>query len=159
MGTAEESARQVLTEIWKERVFPVDPVWIARQMGLKVLDAALPSNVSGALVKKADQDPIILLNSADSDNRKRFSCAHEIGHYMNRQSGDVFEYIDLRGPSAAHGSSAEEIFANQFAAGLLMPENEVRRLRALKMLPAILAYRLGVSRGALDNRLKNLRLS
>ena len=158
MRGLDQCLTDVLTEIWEDRGFPVDPVWIARQMGLKVLDAALPSNVSGALVKKADQDPIILLNSADSDNRKRFSCAHEIGHYMNRQSGDVFEYIDLRGPSAAHGSSAEEIFANQFAAGLLMPESEVRRLRALKMLPAILAYRLGVSRGALDNRLKNLRL-
>ena len=154
----DQTARQILSEIWGERGFPVDPVWIARQLSIKVLDADLPENISGALVKEVGKDPVILLNSADSKNRKRFSCAHELGHYMHRQSDDSFEYIDLRGPAAAAGVNPQEISANQFAASLLMPESEVQRLRALKMVPAILAYRLGVSRDAMDYRLKNLRL-
>jgi Zn-dependent peptidase ImmA (M78 family) len=60
-------------------------VRIARGLGIDVLDAQLDVSVSGALVKERDQDPSIVLNWIDHPNRKRFTCAHEIGHFVRRK--------------------------------------------------------------------------
>lgn len=157
---AEQSAAALLQATWGDRDFPVDPAQIAKQLGLEVIDADLPMNVSGALVKKRDQDAIILLNQTDSKNRKRFSCAHELGHYIQRvqQDGESYEYIDLRGDEAATGCNPDEVFANKFAASLLMPEEEVRRLCKEKTPPFLMALHFSVSDDAMRFRLKNLGL-
>jgi len=39
---ATNTAKSVRADIWGTRGFPVDPAWIAHQMGLRVLDADLP---------------------------------------------------------------------------------------------------------------------
>ncbi|MBT0974157.1 ImmA/IrrE family metallo-endopeptidase, partial [Salmonella enterica subsp. enterica serovar 1,4,[5],12:i:-] len=91
----------------------------------------LDDDVSGALLKEPEQDPVIILNRNDSNVRKRFTCAHELGHYVKRtENGQPLEYefVDYRGKLASQGVDSEEIFANNFAACLLMPEKEVRRL-------------------------------
>lgn len=46
-----------------------------------------------------------------------------------QQDGEQYEYIDLRGDHSSTGQNADEVFANQFAANLLMPADEVRRLK------------------------------
>lgn len=80
----EKSARAIFDEPW-DGSFPVDPIVIADQLGIRVLAEDLPSDISGALIKRLGQDPtIIVLNKRDSRNRKRFTCAHEIGHYIHR---------------------------------------------------------------------------
>jgi Zn-dependent peptidase ImmA (M78 family) len=113
------------------------------------------------LAKRAGQDPEIYVNAGDSDNRQRFSCAHEIGHYLKRVTGrkdDTWGYIDRRGPSASGGTNADEIYANQFAAELLMPEERVRDLHQT-LSPAAMAVEFDVSLGAMKFRLENLRLT
>ncbi len=74
-----------MLETWTElspgtRV-PVDPIRLASYLGINVLIDDLPDNVSGRIEKRADRDPVITLNRADSTNRARFTCAHELGHY------------------------------------------------------------------------------
>lgn len=154
------SALMVLNDIWQCRGFPVDPVWIAKQLGIDVIETKLPDNVSGALIKEIDQDPVIILSQIDSKNRKRFSCAHELGHYAHRISNgaDQYEYVDLRGQSARNGTDPDEIFANRFAAELLMPSDEVSILHKKGNPAFLIASHFGVSDDAIRYRLKNLRL-
>lgn len=155
-----KSAAMLFASVWEGRPFPVDPIWIAHQLGVDVIEATLPSDVSGAIIKDAGKDPVIALCSSDSDNRKRFTCAHEIGHYIYRmeKGEDHYQFIDLRSPDSRNGMEPEEIFANQFAASLLMPEDEVRKLCREKVPQFMMTRHFGVSDDAIYFRLKNLSL-
>lgn len=157
---AQTAAQSLIESVWGQREFPVDPVWLANQLGIDVIETELPDNVSGALIKDKDKDPVIVLCKSDSKNRKRFTCAHEIGHYAYRltTNGDHYEYVDLRGDSASTGADPEEVYANQFAAELLMPKDEVAKLSNKSMPAFIIAQHFGVSDDAMRYRLKNLSL-
>lgn len=156
---ATEEAEKLLDVAWPLRVIPIDPIAIARTAGLRVLDAALEEDTLGALVKQPYRDPVIMLNASDPDNRKRFTCAHELGHWV-RRSDEAEEYttVDLRGPLSATGDDPDEVFANEFAASLLMPEDDVRRLKMLGRNDVLLSIEFKVSREAMQYRLKNLGL-
>jgi hypothetical protein len=156
---AAREADQLRRTAWGTR-FPVDPVQIAHKLGIDVRQAQLSDNISGALVKEVGKDPTILLNANDYPNRRRFTCAHELGHFVSR-SGDAsaYEYVDLRDTIwSAAGTEPDEVFANAFAANLLMPENEVRRLEDAGATPSQMAVYFGVSQDALHFRLKNLKI-
>lgn len=160
---ARKDANSILETLWGRGTpdfrIPVDPVRIARQLGIDVLHTTLDPDIAGAIVKDPDQDPTILLNGIDSPNRKRFTCAHEIGHYVRRKSNpDNYEYVDFRGMLSAAGTNDDEIYANEFAASLLMPEREVRRL-AKDKTEVELAWRFDVSREAMHFRLDNLGIA
>jgi Zn-dependent peptidase ImmA (M78 family) len=163
---AEQAARDLLRTTWRfnpdEGIcqLPVSPSYIAERLGLKVHQAYLEPDVSGMLAKQEGQDAEIYVNAGDSEVRQRFSCAHELGHYVQRVSGnedDSFGYIDRRGPSASQGTEPEEIFANQFAAELLMPDHFVRKYAA-DLGPAGMAVKFGVSVGAMKIRFDTLGL-
>jgi Zn-dependent peptidase ImmA (M78 family) len=114
------------------------------------------------LVKRAGRDPEIYVNGNDSKNRRRFTCAHELGHYVMRTSvgelNEEWEFIDLRDPISAEGNKPDEIWANKFAAALLMPRELVEKLHGDLNL-ATLAYEFGVSTDAMGFRLDSLGLS
>jgi Zn-dependent peptidase ImmA (M78 family) len=165
---AEKAAGDLLETAWlldgqdiSSCPVPVNPFAIAERLGLLVSRRPLESDISGMLAKTPNRDPEVFINSWDSENRQRFSCAHEIGHYSKRTTGrddDEWGYIDRRGPSASRGTDPDEIFANQFAAALLMPEACVRALH-VDLDPTALAVRFGVSLDAMRFRLENLGLS
>ena len=163
---AEKAAQDLLKATWAitgdlaECPRPVDPFAIARRLGLQVHVRKLEPDVSGMLAKRAGRDPEVYINASDSLNRQRFSCAHEIGHYDKRSTGredDNWGYIDRRGPAASLGTDPEEVYANRFAAALLMPEAVVKRLHGT-IAPAAMAVELGVSLDAMKFRLENLGL-
>jgi Zn-dependent peptidase ImmA (M78 family) len=158
---AEKDALELLEESWDGEL-PVDPVRIAKDLGLEVIGVSFKKDVSGALVKKeGEADPTILLNKQDGRTRKRFSCAHELGHYILRSAEPKprYEYVDYRDRNSSTGTIEEELYANSFAASLLMPEPAVRALHE-RGLPAFrLAKKFGVSPEAMANRLDNLHLS
>ena len=62
---------------------------------------------------------IVSINSLSTAERKRFSLAHEIGHWELHRGQVLFCRSDDIGGNK--GSSATERVANQFAADLLMP--------------------------------------
>lgn len=155
---AERDAAKLLIATWGESI-PVDPVAVAKTAGLRVLEADLDENTLGALVKRPGKDPTILLNESDSENRRRFTCAHELGHFVRRtEETDEYATVDLRNSLSAQGEDPDEIYANEFAACLLMPESEVRALHSLEMSDLEMAIRFRVSREAMQFRLKNLGL-
>lgn len=157
----EKLADKYRAVFWGEDEFPVDPVTIARHLGVEVLETQLPRDVSGALIKEVNEDPRIILEATDHSNRKRFSCAHELGHYASRVESDdedrQYEYVDFRNGVSATGQDPEEVFANSFAACLLMPASEMR-LRFRKSTHAELAAYFGVSNEAMKWRLRKLNL-
>lgn len=158
-GNPEHDAEELLDTIWDDRPLPVDPIQIAQQLGIKVYKSALEEGVSGMLIKEPAKDPEIYINDADSINRQRFTCAHELGHYVKRVASGADEWatIDYRNPLSSEGTDPDERYANQFAASLLMPKDEVKRLHK-EYRPASLAYEFGVSEEAMNYRLNTLKL-
>lgn len=160
----QKEAQKILSSprLWKEGLFPVDPVTICRNLELAVVETELPANVSGALIKEIGQEPVIVLHKSGSNNRKRFSCAYELGHYISRtESNDIeqqYKDIDLRDTLSANGTDKNEIFANTFAANLLMPEEEVKQLSQGRKQYYEMALYFGVSPETLKIRLKTLGL-
>jgi Zn-dependent peptidase ImmA (M78 family) len=170
----ETDAQQILTTVWAPNApddsavpLPVNPFEIAQRLGIKAFTAGLDEGVSGILVKRAGQDAEIYVHASDSPNRQRFTCAHELGHYVKRSAAgdEAWEYVEHRDLLTSQGTNPEEIYANEFAAGLLMPEAAVREMfQRLKEAgggpppPAALAYEFGVSADAMQFRLVNLGL-
>ena len=146
---------------------PVPVVRVARSLGIKVKRTDLGDDCSGVLVRKGDR-AVIGVNSQHHINRRRFTIAHEIGHF-NLHSGET--YIDrgyrvhFRDLESGSGTKREEMEANAFAAALLMPAKLVRY--AFKRQPfeltedddlSALAERFKVSTQAMTFRLLKLRL-
>lgn len=153
---AQREAEQLLSTTWGNK-FPVDPVAIARDLGIDVVEAELDENVAGAILKQPGQDPTIFLNASDSANRKRFTAAHELGHYvMHAEEPNAFDYIDERSDISEPGANMEEDFADAFATTLLMPKAEIKRLQKEHYTATQLAAYFGVSQDAIYFRLQNL---
>lgn len=155
---ARKAAEEMRASTWGGG-FPVNPIRIASTLGVQVMEADLGDNISGALVKSKGKEPTILLNAQDAPNRKRFTCAHELGHLAKRQDDfSEFEYIDFRDGSSSTGEVESERFANAFAANLLMPEDAVREARDAGMSEYAMAQHFGASLMAVRYRLDNLGL-
>ncbi len=159
---AKMMAEQMLDEVWHNAGFPVDPVTIAKRLGLHVLETDLPDPVVGALLKEAGKDPTIVIHYQDSNQRKRFTCAHELGHYSKRVSegttGGEYNYVNLRDRPAS-AQDPENLFADEFAANLLMPAPEIAHLqrRGESLVSAMVHF--GVSEAVLTYRLNVLGIS
>lgn len=142
--------------------WPIDPVIVARQLGINVFSADLPADVSGYIVKRTESSaPDIFLNTEHSPVRQRFTCAHELGHYfaiLNMGDRAPATYVFRRDALASCGTDGSEIYANQFAANLLMPEKVVRELAGSGLDVIEIARELHVSVDAMTLRLRNLGL-
>lgn len=157
-----ETANRVREIAWGDKGFPVDSVAIAKSFAINVIQTKLPDDISGALIKEAGKDPMIVVHFSDSNNRKRFTCAHELGHYIlraeSKDTKDIYDYIDFRDERTSQGTDEDEIFANRFAANLLMPEQEIRKLYKRKSTYLEMGQYFGVSVEAIKIRLSNLGL-
>lgn len=112
---------------------PVQPKEIALKNNVPVISEELDSGVSGLLVTRGTR-ATIFVNESDSERRKRFSTAHELGHFLLRHHSDRGDHVHVdRGITVLHRNSRSsegvdlaEIEANQFAASLLMPAHLLR---------------------------------
>lgn len=165
MNKASSLARRALDAYsaeYGDAGLPIDPVSVARSLGINVYSAKLENSLSGMIAKmSSDGDVNIFFNSEHAPVRQRFTVAHELGHYfaIQEEPNPKEAYIHKRDGVSACGTSSEEIFANQFAAELLMPQEHVSRLFNLGLDRIGLAQRFHVSLDAISHRLKNLRLA
>lgn len=136
---------------------PISPFEIAEAMGVDVYLADLPMGDSGSL-RWEEGRPVIVLNVRDGLTRQRFTCAHEIGHLRDCRNRGIKRDAD-RNERASRGTDPDEIYANRFAAALLMPKGAVKRLHGTGMSCAALARRFKVSQDAMQWRLANLGLT
>jgi len=105
----------------------IDVKEIAESFGIKVVEHEFSDEMSGVFIRKGD-DLFIGVNKSHSNTRKRFTIAHEIGHFL-LHSEDVIHHdnINLESPSVVlyrseNNNGGGEVEANAFAAELLMPE-------------------------------------
>lgn len=111
------------------------------------------SNASGFLVPDKNA---IFVNKMESPGRKRFTIAHEIGHYVLKHKES---HILKRDELSSLGTNQQEKEANAFAAELLMPEEIFKFLyKDVGLTDRELAIEFGVSTHAIAVRKQTLRL-
>jgi Zn-dependent peptidase ImmA (M78 family) len=168
MGKKVKQAVKELLERFGPKI-PVDIEAIAEALNISVHTEDLEATVSGILMIK-DGHAVVVINELHPAVRKRFTLAHEIGHYLlHRDSSKVFIdgsplfFRDYRSTSL---SAKQELEANTFAAELLMPasvlRDEIRRQWVdIKDAVAVrrLATKYGVSSKAFVVRLISLGLA
>lgn len=113
--------------------------------------------------------PFVFINEKQSETRQRFTIAHELGHFVVHHSDwhvDTGKSIKIynRDSKSSSGEHLEEIEANQFAAELLMPKENIDRFMSKQKITNFdedsiegLAKFLKVSLQALSIRLAKLR--
>lgn len=155
---AESEALRILKEFGVKGP-PIDPEEIAEKMGVDVVYAKFrpphDEEISGYI--EFDPEPRIIVNSKIHPNRKTFTIAHELAHYIMHdkyaRSGD---YRVLPRRNEYNGSKPdEEREADAFAANLLVPRPYLNKYSPLAS-PRELSSMFLVSDQVITNRLKTV---
>lgn len=136
------------------KLVPFDVEGLASSVGLRIEYLPLASDMSGFL-RRQNGEWIAGINSLHHANRRRFTLAHELGHYLLHRDAGNFEDGALFRREAQFDRHESE--ANAFASKLLMPETEFRTL-IVSRNPNIdeLARHFGVSAAAAKFRAEAL---
>ena len=109
--------------------FFIDITDLAQRGGITVEEADFDDNlVSGTLESNNEGSVTIKINRNESEERKRFTIAHEIAHYVLHHNQGETSFIDYRQDQSYYTTSGDlrkEIQANMLAAALLMPKEKV----------------------------------
>jgi Zn-dependent peptidase ImmA (M78 family)/transcriptional regulator with XRE-family HTH domain len=102
----------------------VDPIGnladLLERQGVRILEIALPENISGLCLHDQAHGLAIIVNSAQHPRRRLFSYAHEYCHLLADRG---------RGATVSRAENREELLeirANAFAAAFLLPEDGIR---------------------------------
>lgn len=136
---------------------PVNILAVAEFLGLEVVEEPMDDDLSGYLEERSGTW-VVGVNSLHHRNRKRFTIAHEIAHFVLHSSEkNSFHDQTFARRNGSEGTNTMEREADRFAADLLMPESDVRRLIASGVTTLSgLAEHFGVSALAMKYRVLNL---
>lgn len=157
-------------------VAPIDVNEIARHLDITVKsDISLQSRNAIGEISFHDEKPVVRINPIQNSYipRKRFTLAHEIGHYCLHSGNEFTDSKKTMSRTESFWDSCESE-ANDFAAQLLMPRslvieegqkiishytknNESKRMPASKFIE-LMADKFEVSNKAMEYRLKNLKI-
>ncbi|MDN3711043.1 ImmA/IrrE family metallo-endopeptidase [Paracoccus cavernae] len=111
---------------------PVEVNALIRELGLTYFEAPMPSENSGR-IHKDGSDFTITVNASEGPQRRRFTAAHELGHYLLHRDllpdgAHLDRLFNAQGYEEANDGIRphHEVQANQFAANLLMPATFLR---------------------------------
>jgi hypothetical protein len=133
---------------WVGLQLPIDVDRAARLLGIDVEELYMPGPVAGLLAKEAPGRWLIVVNSRYGEEERRFTVAHELGHWtLHRRF--------LQDSSQEIRDHLQEQEANRFAYALLLPPEEVEE--CFRHGSGVnLARRFGVSRAAAANAVRRL---
>ncbi|MFD4957756.1 ImmA/IrrE family metallo-endopeptidase [Microbacterium sp. NPDC058389] len=154
---ARREASRLLHAHW-DGSLPVRLTEMSVAIGAHKYEADLGSLLTGLVTKEPFGDPRIALNSTHSAARRRFTWAHELGHIVESVlagNENEYEFVD----TLELVSGGLEVFADEFARALLIPEAELRRLQADDLTPGQIARVFAVTVGAIDSRIEDLALT
>lgn len=132
---------------------PVPVEKVAEKVGLEVIEFPFHDKISGLLKK---EEGVIGVNRTQHPVRRRFTVAHELGHFLLGHGMESLQDDIVDGHFAKSDSRERE--ANMFASALLMPSEWV--IDAVKkegLDLEKLAPMFGVSKQALTIRLLDLK--
>lgn len=150
---------------------PIDPKRVAELIGLSVVEVPHENDDLCGLLLKGDKKAIIGVNALHHNNRKRFTIAHEIGHFLLHKNENTFldhhenfDMVKFRKNSSP--KTQEEREANCFAAALLMPAKLLKKnfvslqevMSDTQEIIQWLAKKYAVSADSMKWRLVNLQL-
>lgn len=122
---------------------------------IELIEEPMQTNYSGYF-RSVNDKYIIGVNKLHHKNRKRYTMAHELGHYIlhKGKNVDILDTTFFRN----NKTDSIEFMANEFAAKLLMPEDKVRDFVDNKGIKNIgeLAEKFGVSASAMKFRIISL---
>ena len=126
---AQDAARGILIKTGSQSR-PINVRKIIEDLGIIYLETdELEDHISG-FIKRTNKDgqPIIVVNGKHPKERRRFTAAHELGHFLLHSMNDFFidkneEKILFRKKNHGPLIDIKEIQANNFAAELLMPSD------------------------------------
>lgn len=133
-GDPSKLAAMVLSQIG-DLSRPVPVREIASAVGIYEIREEALSKIEGALITTEEKrEGAILVNVNGSEERKRFTISHELGHYLNpwhkprTPEGFKCSSRDMAAERFNKGDRATqmEVEANEFAAELLMPKAQLR---------------------------------
>jgi len=110
---------------------PIDPFQIAYNKNIMLeKKPGLSGGVSGMLIRHGEEYAIGYRDDIENEGYKRFSVAHELGHYFLPEHPErVFNNNDIHNSRAGFNSGDKyELEADRFAAALLMPENIINKV-------------------------------
>lgn len=147
-------------------IIPVPVVSIAKALNLTISEIVMPEVqgiVPSGILAKPDGNWVILINNKEVGTRKRFTIAHEIGHFLLHSALNDFVLDDFpTGETFYRGGIGDdkEKEANFFAACLLMPTEEVKTQwgSGTYKNPSEIAVKFNVSEVSMTYRLKELGL-
>lgn len=98
---------------------------LVKKLNIDIIPEKLDNDVSGLFVR-IDDKPVISYNKNERNlGRKRFTIAHELGHYILHSDKPLFidktPKVMFRNSASSSGEQLQEREANHFAAALLMP--------------------------------------
>lgn len=148
---------------------PVDLSAIFADLGIDYCEKPIGSGESAWIERKGDRFSVVV-NSSEGAARRRFSAAHELAHYllhrdlmqidgdrMNRHTDRL--YGEPEDNPASPFTRQHEIQANRLAAQIVMPAPLVREKFAAQQDAGQLATDFGVSKAAMEIRLRTLGLA
>ena len=161
----EHKAKEILTQHGLYSL-PIDPVVLANKFDITVHNAEFVDDSWAASISKRGSSTSIFVEQSDALSRKRFSVAHELGHYFLHlpENGEFADkQADMfRGRSSNRSVSNEERYrevdANRFAAALLMPSELVRKQWEEEPNVSRMAKTFKVSKEAMGYRLEALHI-
>lgn len=141
---------------------------IAKHLGVDIKGEDLDFDVSGLFVIKNEKS-YIRYNNSESEQRQRFTVAHELGHFvLHKDDKPLFvdkiestEKVLYRNFDSSTGEIKKEREANAFAASLLMPRFILNQVitnipKDRSGIITYLAKEFNVSEQAMSFRLSNL---
>lgn len=134
---------------------PVNVHKMANDLGLRIWEFSdMSEGMSGKLYRdrKSPSGWSIGVNANSSPTRKRFTIAHEIGHFLLHKDYLGEGVLDDTFYRSEHLSGAQETEANKFAADILMPFHLLQTAARAGGLET-LAQKFGVSQQAMSIRL------
>lgn len=157
-GDATQAIAVSSTDASGDALLPIDPFHVARIYGVPVFEYPLAPDLSGYLDWDS-RGAFIVVNSHHGAVRQRFTVAHELGHFYDAYRRNLPKIKKDRSDLASRGTDIEEIYANRFAASLLMPADAVRTKFEVVRDVGALARIFNVSEQAMSLRLRNLGLT
>ena len=129
---------------------PVSLRDVVSALNLEVVQTTGEPFLGEAALQPLGDAHAIVVRGASNARRRRFTIAHEIGHFVLHPGRLAPE----RGGAVNEAWQLQEREADQFAAEILMPEDLVRAAALEQGADAGLADRFDVSRKAMQARLR-----
>ena len=106
-------SHQIITDVYS----------ICKQLGIDIVEAPIKAD---AYLKCEDGSSYIVLKESLNANRKKFTIAHELGHFYIPWHSELMFGCDIKEMDFKNDYVPREKEANMFAAELLMPIEEFK---------------------------------